>query len=103
MTYTKTLQEGLQEINNFIKKWTGENASHLLDNDENDGQRLRNTFTTFAEKIRVSVEGDIEKWANTEIGYIDEQMNIEKEEDLIEYLTGKKNLANDLLAKLKDK
>ena len=28
-------------VNNFIKKWCGENASHLLDTDDNDGQKLR--------------------------------------------------------------
>ena len=30
-----------KQLNNFITRWCGENAAHLLDNDENDGQRLR--------------------------------------------------------------
>jgi len=28
-------------INNFIRKWCGDSAPHLLDNDENDGETLR--------------------------------------------------------------
>ena len=28
-------------INNFIKKWLPESYAHLVDTDENDGQRLR--------------------------------------------------------------
>ena len=30
-----------KQLDNFITRWCGENAAHLLDNDENDGQRLR--------------------------------------------------------------
>lgn len=28
-------------IDNFMKKWTGSNFPHLCDSDENDGQRLK--------------------------------------------------------------
>ena len=30
-----------KQLDNFITRWCGENAAHLLDNDETDGQRLR--------------------------------------------------------------
>jgi len=35
----ETMEEG---FNKFIVKWCGEDARHLLDDDENDGQRFRN-------------------------------------------------------------
>lgn len=34
----KTFEE---EFNKFIKKWCGNSFAHLIDNDENDGERLR--------------------------------------------------------------
>ena len=40
-------------INAFIKKWCGENIAHLLDNDENDGEKLRTTLTTYIKKARI--------------------------------------------------
>ena len=33
-------------LDEFIIKWCGVNSSHLIDNDENDGQRLRNFIKT---------------------------------------------------------
>ena len=39
-------QEGWEKtVNDFIRKWCGENAAHLLDSDENDGERLRQTLS----------------------------------------------------------
>jgi hypothetical protein len=31
-------------VNTFIKSWCGSNVSHLIDTDDNDGQRLRETI-----------------------------------------------------------
>ena len=45
----KTQQEEwklIQEFDNFIKKWCGKSVPHLLDNDENDGERFRILLTT---------------------------------------------------------
>ena len=36
-----TSEELIDEFNVFIKKWCGENASHLLDSDDNDGEKFR--------------------------------------------------------------
>jgi hypothetical protein len=36
-----TGEDLINTVNNFIKKWCGENASHLLDSDDNDGEKLR--------------------------------------------------------------
>ncbi len=35
-----------ERVNSFIKKWCGENAAHLLDSDENDGQKLRSSLSS---------------------------------------------------------
>jgi hypothetical protein len=44
-------------INSFIKKWCGDNAPHLLDSDDNDGERLRKTVDRLiAEKV---AEGEL--------------------------------------------
>lgn len=34
-------------INDFIKKWVPNDSAHLLDNDENDGERLREQIKKF--------------------------------------------------------
>ena len=34
----KTLEE---EFNSFIKKWCGDSYPHLIDSDQNDGERFR--------------------------------------------------------------
>lgn len=31
----------VKEFNEFIKKWTGNSFPHLIDTDENDGERFR--------------------------------------------------------------
>lgn len=35
------MNDAIKQFNQFIQKWCGENAAHLLDNDENDGERMR--------------------------------------------------------------
>ena len=42
MNTPKTKEEIVEElVNPFIKKWCGESVGHLLDSDENDGEKLR--------------------------------------------------------------
>jgi len=31
----------IEEFNKFIKNWTGTNYPHLIDSDENDGEKFR--------------------------------------------------------------
>lgn len=50
-----------KQVNEFIKKWCGDNAAHLLDTDENDGQRLRNLLSTQQKDFDERVEGFIEE------------------------------------------
>ena len=43
-----------EEFETFIKKWCGVNAGHLLDNDENDGQRLRESISKQIAEAEIS-------------------------------------------------
>ena len=52
----KSLSEEIDKlVNSFIKEWLPDSYAHLIDTDENDGQRLRNSlrslFKQMAEKI----------------------------------------------------
>jgi len=52
----------IEAFNKFIEKWCGNYAGHLLDDDENDGQFMR-------EKITEMVERELEKgvdWSELE-------------------------------------
>jgi len=42
----------LVAFNKFIKKWCGKYAEHLLDDDENDGQYIRNKISK-GEKYKI--------------------------------------------------
>jgi hypothetical protein len=42
-----------KQLDNFITRWCGENAAHLLDNDENDGQRLRDYIAQQVREARI--------------------------------------------------
>lgn len=42
-------------INEFIEKWVPESGAHLLDSDENDGEKLRNAIAEIA--IQDTIEG----------------------------------------------
>lgn len=44
-----------EQVNVFIRKWCGVNAPHLLDNDDNDGERLRQLLQKQAEEISEAV------------------------------------------------
>lgn len=37
-------EDWFDQLNNFITKWCDQNAAHLLDTDENDGEKLRQTI-----------------------------------------------------------
>ena len=44
--------DGLDElINSFIKEWCGDSAPHLLDTDDNDGQRLREAIQAREQRL----------------------------------------------------
>lgn len=49
-TKPKTVDELL---NPFIEKWCGDNAPHLLDSDENDGERLRADINRLLVEARI--------------------------------------------------
>lgn len=46
-------------LDTFIKEWCGENAPHLLDNDENAGERLRETIRQTLQAQRSKYEEEI--------------------------------------------
>ena len=48
-----------KQLNNFITRWCGENAAHLLDNDENDGQRLRDYIAQQVKEAKRDFISDI--------------------------------------------
>jgi len=51
LTESSTLREEIEEIvNPFIKEWIPNYYAHLIDSDENDGQRLRNQLETLFKK-----------------------------------------------------
>ena len=46
-----------EEFEKFLKKWTGDNFPHLVDTDENDGQRIRDLVSRqFEEGYRLGLE-----------------------------------------------
>lgn len=40
----------VEEFNKFIEKWTGNSFSHLIDSDENDGERFRERLRELTKK-----------------------------------------------------
>lgn len=38
---TDNMEKIIEDFNSFIKKWCGSNFPHLIDSDENDGERFR--------------------------------------------------------------
>lgn len=50
-------KEWEDSVDVFIKKWCGENVAHLLDTDDNDGQRLRDLLSSHTAKVKKCVEG----------------------------------------------
>lgn len=56
---TNTDVDGL--VNEFIKKWCGEWSAHLIDNDENDGQRLRVRLSLLIDKAYLRGAKDMAK------------------------------------------
>lgn len=57
----KELSNWRERVNDFIKKWCGIYASHLLDSDENDGQELRDLLRSEIQSSLESVEREIER------------------------------------------
>jgi len=55
---TDTNQASEELINAFIEKWAGDHAAHLLDNDDNDGERLRQAIEDLirTEKLKLLAE-----------------------------------------------
>lgn len=47
-------------VNNFIKKWCGDNAPHLLDTDENDGENFRQTILAYLQSAREEGRPDVQ-------------------------------------------
>lgn len=48
----RTDKDLIQKFNAFIKKWTGDSYPHLIDSDENDGERFREAIEYYASQIR---------------------------------------------------
>ena len=48
-----------ESVNSFIKKWCGDNAPHLLDTDENDGEKLRTLLNTQKAEILEEAEREL--------------------------------------------
>ena len=42
-----------EDFNKFIKKWTGNSYPHLIDNDENDGERFRQLLDSYLPKSSI--------------------------------------------------
>ena len=52
-------QEWEEKVNLFIEKWCGDNAPHLLDTDDNDGERLREAIRQATRKAKI--EGNLRR------------------------------------------
>jgi len=46
-------EEIIEKFNEFIKKWCGDNAPHLLDSDENDGEEFREALSLKEQEIEI--------------------------------------------------
>lgn len=58
----KPLPENMRErVDTFISKWCGEYAPHLLDSDENDGERLRVYLEALLEEVHQQSIDTLEK------------------------------------------
>lgn len=55
LTHAASLSDNssmVKEFNDFIRKWCGENSAHLLDSDDNDGQKFRDRLSTSDSTLR---------------------------------------------------
>lgn len=50
----------VEEFNDFIRKYCGENSAHLLDSDENDGQRFRDKLSMVSDSTLREVRDEME-------------------------------------------
>jgi hypothetical protein len=71
-------------VNSFIEKWCGDNAAHLLDTDDNDGQTLREALLALqaaatSEAYDAGQKDGLIKWADSTQGKIDEAVAETKE------------------------
>ena len=48
----------VEALDKFIKKWCGIHYSHLIDNDENDGQFMRDKIDDLLQKLSSLKEND---------------------------------------------
>lgn len=55
MKHFFTEKEVEKLINTFIKKWCGDNAPHLLDTDDNDGERLRQSIGYICQEAEMDI------------------------------------------------
>ena len=55
MTKIPSVEEIVDEFNQFIEKWTGSSFAHLIDTDENDGERFRQRLNTYATEQRTAL------------------------------------------------
>ena len=63
------------EFNKFIMKWCGSNSAHLLDTDENDGERIRQLHDKEIEKIIKESEEHFKLLLNQNIEELNVQIN----------------------------
>jgi len=66
-----------EQFNEFIKKWCGSNYPHLIDTDENDGQRLRDYFEEHCldnQKVKEAIHGSVLSMSKFREGEIKEAL-----------------------------
>ena len=49
---TKTDEEIIDAFNSFIEKWCGNSFAHLIDSDDNDGERFREKLRKHDSQVR---------------------------------------------------
>ena len=54
----------IDEFNKFIKKWCGNSYPHLIDTDENDGERFRSLLREALQKERERIIKEIKEEFN---------------------------------------
>lgn len=71
MTHDST-EKAIEEFNKFVEKWCKTNYPHLLDSDENDGERFRQNLRTALKQAR---EEGFELGKNAAVTYLSEWAN----------------------------
>ena len=66
--HDERVEKIVEEFNQFIVTWCSGDWRHLLDTDDNDGERFRKKLTTLTKEVREQTLAEVREFVDTRMG-----------------------------------